>query len=81
MMMIPLLTGITFAVMRHNNPVQLGSPGRIVKIDESLEENISLNCARAMGEYEAATKEIQQLDAAMLLPVTRQWFSRNNNMV
>ena len=48
-MIIPLLTGITFAVMRHNNPVQLGSPCGIVEIGESLEENISANCARAMG--------------------------------
>ena len=37
------------AGMRDNNPVQLGSPCIIVKIDESLEENISANCARAMG--------------------------------
>ena len=62
--------------MCHNNLVQLynGSPGRIMEIDESLEENISSNCARAMGEYEAATKEVLYLDAATLLPITRQWF-------
>ena len=70
-MILPLLTGIIFAVMPHNNPVQLG---RIVEIDESLENNISANCARAMGEYEAATKEVPRLDAATLLPITRQWF-------
>ena len=46
---IPLLSGITFAVMQHNNPVPLGSPCRILEIDELLEENISSNCARAMG--------------------------------
>ena len=69
-----MLTGITYAVMRHNNPIQLGSPGRIAEIDESLGENISLNCATSMGEYEAATKEVLLLDAAMLLPITKQWF-------
>ena len=26
------------------------------------------------GEYEAATKEVQRLDAATLLPITRKWF-------
>ena len=78
-MIIPLLTGITFAVMRHNNLVQLGSPGKIVEIDESQEENISASCARVMGEYEAATEKVLWLDAAMLLPISRQWF--HNNMV
>ena len=34
-MIIPLLSGITFAVMRHNNPVQLGRPYRIVDIEEN----------------------------------------------
>ena len=63
-MIIPLLTGITFAVMLHNNPVQVGRPCRIVDIEESLEDNISANCARAMDEYEAATKEVTRLDAA-----------------
>ena len=48
-MIIPLLTGMTFAVMRHNNPVQLGGPCRIVEIDGSLEENINASSARAMG--------------------------------
>ena len=45
-----------------------------MELDESLEENISANCARAMGEYEAATKEMSRHDVATLLPITRQWF-------
>ena len=27
-----------------------------------------------MPEYEVATKEVPRLDAATLLPITRQWF-------
>ena len=51
-MIIPLLTGITLAVMQHNKTVQLGSPCRIVP-----EQWV-------FGEYEAATKEVMRLDAA-----------------
>ena len=66
-MIIPLLlTGITFAVMRHNNPVQLGSPCRIVEIEESPEETYVQIVPEqwVFGEYEAATKEVMRLDAA-----------------
>ena len=75
-MIIPLLTGITFAVMRHTNPVQVDSPCRIVEIYESIEENITRIVPEkwVFGEYDVAAKEVLRLDAAALLPIARQWF-------
>ena len=67
--MILLLNGITLAMMRHNNPVQLGSPCRIVENDEWLKENISTNCARALG-----MKLLRRKSLSLMLPITRQWF-------
>ena len=68
----------------HNNPVQLGGPGRIVEIDESLFARRKYNRSRIVpeqwvfGGYEAATKEgflvpMARRDAATLLPIIRQW--------
>ena len=67
-----------------NNPVQLGGPGRVVEIDESLFSRRKYNRGRIIpeqwifGGYEPAAKEgflvpVPRRDAATLLPIIQQW--------
>ena len=92
-MITPLLTGISFAVMWqdvvHNNPVQLGGPGSIVEIHESLFAGRKYNRGRIVpeqwvfGGYEADTKEeflvtVSRRDAAM--PIIREWVRPGTNV-
>ena len=69
-MIIPLLTGITFAVMRHNDLGQRTC--RIVEIGESLEENKRELCQS--NGYLVSMKLLQRKWCGLMLPITRQWF-------
>ena len=69
-----------------NNHVQLGGPGSIVEIDESLFSRRKYNRGGIVeeqwifGAYEPATKEgllipVAHRDAATLFPITTQWIA------
>lgn len=69
-----------------NHPQQLGGPGVVVEIDESLFARRKNNVGRVVpeqwvfGGYEPATKQgflvpVPARDAATLLPIIRQWIA------
>ncbi|XP_033105195.1 uncharacterized protein LOC117107601 [Anneissia japonica] len=74
-----------------NHPEQLGGPGVIVEIDESLFSKRKNHVGRVVreqwvfGAYEPATKKgllipVEARDAATLLPIVRQWIAPGSHV-